>query len=206
MNLLHTLRDAGEIEDLGDLTDKANAIAAHMRPILEGLGMDLTDSSVKDTPVRFAKYLLEFHQQLDFEEIMGPGFDSDESAMVIQSGIPFRMMCEHHLLPATGRACVGYIPNKKVVGLSKLWRLVQAVGVSEPSLQEHICDTIAEALNDHIEPKGVMVVIEAEHDCMACRGVNSPGVITTTSSIKGVFLSEPSARTEFLSLAKVRSL
>lgn len=180
---------------------KVDAIAAHMRPILEGIGMDLSDPSTKDTPERFAKYLLEFSNSPDIEEILGNGFEHEGTAMVIQSGIPFRMICEHHLLPAWGKASIGLVPNGRVVGLSKYTRLVQAAGTAEPSLQEHICDRLADILMERIQPKGVMVVLEAEHGCMSCRGVNVTGVITTTSAVRGCFFDNAEARTEFLSLA-----
>ena len=123
--------------------------------------------------------------------------------MIAQSNIPFRMLCEHHLVPAIGRAAIGYIPNKRVVGLSKLTRLVQAVGTERPSLQEYICDKVADLLFEHIDPKGVIVAIKAEHGCMACRGVNSPGVMTMTSSVKGVFRDVPAARDEFFQLTRM---
>lgn len=176
----------------------------HIKAALEIMGMDLDNPSTKNTPARFVKYLAEFFQVIDLEKALGPKFDSPDNAMVIQSNIPFRMICEHHLLPATGKTAIGYVPHGQVVGLSKLTRLVQAVGTEKPSLQEHICDRIAELLKDHIKPLGVMVVIEAEHGCMACRGINAPGVITTTSVLKGVFRNNSEARQEFLALANIR--
>lgn len=190
-----------EIESLSH-NDTVDAIANHMYEILTGLGMDIDNNpSVKDTPRRFAKFLLEYHQPLDAEAVLGKVFDSEETSMVLQSHIPFRMICEHHLLPATGNAFIGYLPAGKVIGLSKLTRIVQAVGVEQPTLQEHICDIVANLLEEHLHPRGVMVVIQAEHGCMSCRGVNVQGVTTTTSSIRGAFRSEPSARAEFLALA-----
>ncbi len=182
---------------------KKKRIAAHIEQAIIELGMDLDDASIQDTPERFADYLLEFMQPISLEEILGNGFDKkDFDGIVIQSDIPFRMICEHHLLPAIGKASIGYIPNRKVVGLSKLTRLVQAVGTEKPNLQENISNRIAELLTEHIEPRGTIVVIQAEHACMTCRGINSPNVITTTSSVRGVFRDVAHARAEFFSLVQ----
>lgn len=178
-------------------------LADDLEEILTAFGWDMTNPSIENTPMRFLKYLAEFHKPFDLEDVLGTPFKSPDTSMVIQDGIPFRMICEHHLLPAIGHATVGYIPSGNVVGLSKLTRLVQAVGTMKPSLQEHINDTIAEMLDSALAPKGVMVVIEAEHGCMACRGVNAPGVITRTSSTRGVFLADGDARHEFLMIAKM---
>lgn len=168
------------------------------------MDMDLNDPSLKDTPNRFRRYLQEFMQPINLDEVLGKGFEHGCcDTMVTQSHIPFRMICEHHLLPAIGTANIGYLPNGRVVGLSKLTRLVQAVGTEKPSLQESICDRIAELLNDRLKPKGVIVTISAEHGCMACRGINSPGVITSTSSIRGLFLTVPAAREEFFNTIKL---
>jgi GTP cyclohydrolase I len=180
----------------------------HMEKVLEELfgwefGIENKEPGIMRTPERFLKYLMEFNQPHLLEEVLGEGFDynaGEAHGMVAQSNIPFRMVCEHHLLPATGRAAIGYIPNRKVVGLSKLTRLVQAVGVLRPSLQEVITDRIAAELKQHVDPKGVVVVTRAQHGCMACRGVNAPGVNTDYSSIHGVFRDAPQARSEFFSL------
>ena len=169
--------------------------------LLVGMGLDPTEPGLLETPRRVVGYLEEFSQPQSIELILGDGFDApDTHNMVAQSNIPFRMACEHHLLPAMGTASIGYVPGKRVVGLSKLTRVVQAIGTSRPSLQEKITDEIAQVLADHLEPKGVIVVTRAEHACMACRGVNSPGVITTVSSIKGIFIHVPAARQEFFRL------
>jgi len=164
--------------------------------------LDLKGDGVADTPRRFADYLMEFRQPFKPEEILGEGFVVKDGFhnMVIQTRIPFRMACEHHLLPALGKAAIGYVPSERVVGLSKLTRLVQAAGTERPSLQESICERIADVFEKHVKPKGVCVVIKAEHSCMACRGINSPGVMTITSSVRGIFRDVPQARTEFLDL------
>ena len=177
-------------------------LADDLEDILTSFGWDMTNPSVENTPMRFLKYLMEFHRPFDPHAILGTPFLSPDNSMVIQSNIPFRGVCEHHLLPMMGHAAVGYVPDGKVVGLSKMSRLVEAIGVEKPSLQEHICDRIADTMNTYLQPKGVMVVISSLHMCMACRGVNVPNVPTTTSATRGVFLHEHAARTEFLALMR----
>lgn len=178
------------------------ALEDHVKIMLRLLGLDTNSEGLKETPRRVISYLLEYRQKLDAEAILKDGFETpgEHSSMVIQSPLPFRMMCEHHLLPALGYASIGYIPGKRVIGLSKLPRLVDAVGVEKPSIQEAICDKIADILNKSLEPKGVIVTIHAEHSCMACRGVRAAGVITVTSSVRGVFRDVPQARAEFFAL------
>lgn len=175
--------------------------------LLEGMGLDPTSDDLKETPRRVVGYLEEFCQPFDEELLLNAQFmvESDVHGMVAQSEIPFRMACEHHLLPALGKAYVGYVPQRKVVGLSKLTRLVQAVGTEKPSIQEKICDRIADLLWKHLNPLGVIVVIKAEHTCMACRGANSPGVWTATSTVKGVFRDVPHARAEFFELINLKT-
>lgn len=182
--------------------------AKAMERVLESVMIGYaSDPSTVDTPARFAKYLAEFTQPIDEDSIFGSMFDieDDHPGMVIQTGIPFRMMCEHHLLPATGIAHLAYIPHKRVIGLSKLARLVDAVAVSRPSLQEHIAEKIIGLVVDKLEPKGCMVILDAEHGCMACRGVNKPGVATITSHVQGVFRDNLAAREEMLSLIQVHN-
>lgn len=177
-----------------------------MAQIMDDLGLDATkEPGLLETPRRFIDYLLEFAQPLNAEKILGDGFEVDSTgyhSMVVQTSIPFRMICEHHLLPAIGRAALGYVPGARVIGLSKLTRLVQAVGTEKPSIQEAICDRVANLLDKHLTPKGVIVVLRAEHTCMACRGVNSPGVLTTTSAVRGIFRDVPAARSEFFDLIR----
>jgi GTP cyclohydrolase I len=182
--------------------DTMKPYADNIEEILLAFGWDMTNPSVENTPMRFLKYLAEFHRPYTVADVLGEPFMSPDSSMVIQDNIPFRMVCEHHLLPAFGKAALGYIPDGKVVGLSKMARLVDAVGTFKPSLQEHIADRIVNDFNNYLEPKGVMLVIEAEHGCMACRGVNKPRVFTRTSTTKGVFFDNHAARNEFLSIAK----
>jgi len=159
------------------------------------------NESLCGTPRRFLKYLGEFIQPINIDDIFHTfPIEEKHPGMVIQSRIPFRMVCEHHLLPATGVAALGYVPHERVIGLSKMTRLVQAVGTEIPSLQEHITQRIIDLMDEHLKPKGTMIITKATHGCMACRGVNSPEVVTTSSCVSGIFRDVLSAREEFLSL------
>ena len=175
--------------------------------ILKALGLDLDDENFKDTSVRWTKYMKSYLQpytpQLDLEKAVYENVRSEYShAMVVQAGIPYRAMCAHHLLPVLGTAHVAYIPREKVVGLSKLSRLVYGISHRLPSLQEHVGNEIVDALMQHLKPLGAMCVISAEHGCMAARGVEeATGQIkTVTSSIRGVFIEKHETRAEFYSL------
>jgi len=173
--------------------------------VLSGLGLSLAEEGLADTPARVAKFYEEYLQDVNLIDILGTSFEipeGDPRTMVCQDRIPFRALCEHHLLPFFGEAAIGYIPNDRVVGLSKLSRLVDAAGTRRPSIQERISEDIVGALMSGLNASGAIVVIKAEHMCMAVRGVNKPGVITTTSAIRGVFVDDAVARQEFLSLVR----
>lgn len=180
----------------------------HARKLLGSLGVDLTDENFKETPERFVKYLREFLHPYDPKDILKSSFSTKHAeyhGMVVQSGIPFRAVCAHHLLPFFGVCHIGYIPQRRVVGLSKLARLVKAAGLKSPSIQETITDEIADALYNCLEAKGVIVVVSAVHTCMTARGVAAPNVPTTTSTVRGVFRDVPAARDEFFSALRVGS-
>lgn len=173
--------------------------------LLSAIGLDPTSEGLRETPRRVAGYLREFTQQFDSERVLKDGFDNPEGAtggMVVQDPIPFRGCCEHHLLPFHGSAAIGYIPKKRIVGLSKLTRLVQGVGTRKPSTQEEISNTIADILDSHLQPVGVIVVTKAIHTCMAVRGVNAPNVETRVSAVRGAFRDVPSARAEFFDILR----
>ena len=174
-----------------------------MERVLVNLGVPLQDPNFLETAPRFVKYLKEFMQPYDAEKIL-KGFPVEDGfhSLVVQTHIPFRAVCAHHLVPFFGHASVGYIPTTKVVGLSKLSRLVHAVSHASPSLQELICDTIVDTLQNVLKPSGAICVIHAEHMCMACRGVAEVGVVTSTSSIRGLFKENQALREEFYELCK----
>lgn len=177
--------------------------------ILVELGLDPDqDAGIAETPKRVAKMLRSFTQGGVLRDELGTVFRSPYTAsashkmppMVVQDKIPFRGLCEHHLLPFYGEAALGYIPTDKIVGLSKLVRLVQAAGVQRPSIQERITNDIADTLHGGLNAAGAIVVVKAEHMCMAVRGVNAPGVRTMTSALRGLFEEDTAARAEFYSL------
>lgn len=182
-----------------------DAIGA-VRDSLKCLGFEY-NSSTQRTPERFVNYLLEFMQPFDLDGILGDGFDAVEDegihGMVIQTQIPFVAICEHHLLPMSGVAAVAYIPNKKLVGISKISRVVEAYGHEKPTLQESLTEKIAEAFFKPINSKGSACIIKATHGCMSHRGIRAQGAATVTSCVRGLFRDVAIAREEFLSLANL---
>jgi GTP cyclohydrolase I len=188
---------------LGDTT-KEQAMHRAVRTLMYEMGLEIDDST-KETPRRVASFLLEYANPIkNVGDVLGPRFEAKgHNSLLVQQNIPFRMLCEHHLLPALGRAAIGYIPRKHLIGLSKFTRLVDAVGTERPSLQEAIGDRIADLLHSYADCNGVAVVLKAEHTCMACRGVATPGVPTTTSSLRGLFERVGALRSEFFALLKL---
>lgn len=181
-----------------------------MERVLESLDIDLDDPNFNGTPFRWLSYMLHYTQLYNPEKDLGTTFppkgtSTFDNAMIVQVGIPYRAVCAHHLLPVLGTAHIGYIPRKRVVGLSKLSRLIYGITHAMPSLQEDVCNEVTAALMLHLAPLGAMCVISAEHACMTARGIEeAPGCIqTVTSSIKGVFIDLPEARAEFYSLIEV---
>lgn len=165
--------------------------------LLEMLGYDVRSEGLRGTPERVAKFYksLRFQPAPDLTTFPAEGM----SEMVVQHGIPFYSLCEHHMLPFFGSASVAYIPDTRIVGLSKLARVVQhaALGLQN---QERITTAIATVLQDSLAPKGAGVVLRARHLCMEMRGVRAHDVFTTTSCLKGAFLEDAKARDEFLRL------
>lgn len=176
------------------------------RLMLQGFGLDLDDQHLKETPTRVARawveHLVSGYAQ-DPEEVLKKGFDEQEyDQMVVVGGIPFYSVCSHHMLPFMGKVSVGYLPKGRILGLSKVVRLVR-VFAHRLQVQERMSEEIAEALEKHLEPLGVGVVVSASHMCMKLRGVRSPNWVTT-SSLKGKFLSEPHVKDEFLRLVELK--
>lgn len=169
--------------------------------LLFALGEDLRREGLADTPRRVASFLEAFSSPVPFEFTT---FDSEGmSEMIVQAGIPFYSLCEHHMLPFFGTAVVGYIPDGKIVGLSKLARAVKfhASGLQN---QERITQAVAHALHEALHPKGVGVWLSARHLCMEMRGVGVAGAVTHTSCLQGALLTDDKARAEFLRLAEAR--
>jgi GTP cyclohydrolase IA len=171
--------------------------------ILLAVGEDPSREGLRDTPARVARALNEQFAGLRMqpEDVLTTVFDADHEEMVLVRDIELYSTCEHHLVPFLGRAHVGYIPNEKgqITGLSKLARLVDLYA-RRPQVQERMTSQIADALMDTLEPRGVIVIIEAEHLCMSMRGVRKPGAKTVTSAVRGSFLSSESTRAEAMSL------
>lgn len=181
--------------------DRARAAAA-VRELLAAIGEDPDRDGLLDTPERVARAWEELGAgyDVDVEEVLGTTFDIDHDELVLVKDIRLVSTCEHHLLPFTGVAHVGYIPSAdgKVTGLSKLARLVEMYG-RRLQVQERLTTQIAEALITHLGARGVIVVIEAEHTCMTMRGVRKPGSRTVTSAVRGQ-LRDPATRAEAMSL------
>ena len=178
-------------------------IMAATRMILEAIGEDPDREGLRDTPRRVADLYAEVFEgmQTDPREHLAVGFEEQHKEMVILKDIPFHSYCEHHLLPFTGKAHVGYIPNGRIVGLSKLARVVEGYA-RRPQLQERLTSQIADAIIEAINPRGVGVVIEAQHLCMIIRGVKKPGSTMVTSAMRGIFRTNPPTRAEFLQFVR----
>lgn len=174
-----------------------------VRLIIEGLGLDPIDPRIVDTPDRVARMYDEVFAGLlvDAHEVIDTTFSEGHEDIVLVRDIPFSSICEHHLVPFIGRAHVGYLPNKagRIAGLSKIARVVDVIA-KRPQLQERITTEVADALAQVLEPRGVIVQIEAEHLCMTMRGVRKPGAVTVTSAVRGLMRTDPKTRAEAISL------
>ena len=192
----------GVIEQTARGVDHARVEAA-VRELLIAVGEDPDRPGLLDTPARVARAYAETFAGLwqDPGEVLSTTFDEDHDELVLVRDIPMYSTCEHHLVPFHGVAHVGYIPGEdgRVTGLSKLARLVE-VYARRPQVQERMTSQIADALDDVLKPRGVLVVIEAEHLCMAMRGVRKPGSWTVTSAVRGIFRDNAPTRAEAMSL------
>src|SRR5207248_2424367 len=178
-------------------------IAAAVREILEAIGEDPGRNGLRDTPARVARMYAETFSGLhaDPAHVLKTVFDADHDEMVLVKDIDFASTCEHHLVPWMGVAHVGYIPNVKgeITGLSKIARLVD-IYARRPQVQERLTTQVADTLEESLQPRGVMVVVEAEHLCMSIRGVRKPGAKTITSAVRGLVRDSASTRGEAMSL------
>jgi GTP cyclohydrolase IA len=172
-----------------------------VRLILEGIGDDPDRDGVKDTPRRVAEMFEEIFAGVGVDPtpipqaVSGANFDE----MIMVKDIPLQSLCEHHLLPFNGQAHVAYIPNKdgRITGLSKIARVVDVLS-KRPQVQERLTTEIADTIERALEPRGVFVMIEAEHLCMTMRGIKKPGSITVTSAVRGLFRNDARTRQEAL--------
>ena len=181
-----------------------NLIKEGVRFILEGIGEDVNREGLVDTPDRIARMYEEIFAGMEEAASvhLKKTFTAENTDMIIEKDIPFYSMCEHHLVPFYGKVHIAYVPDGKVVGLSKLARTVE-VFAKRPQLQERMTTQIADAIMENLNAKGVMVIIEAEHMCMTMRGVKKPGSRTVTLSSKGVFESDNRLNNTFVSMVGV---
>ena len=178
-----------------------NEIKEAVISIIKAIGEDPGREGLVDTPKRIAEMYSDIFSGLheDPEEHLRIGFEEGHQEMVIAKDIPFYSMCEHHFLPFYGVAHIGYIPNGRVVGASKLSRVVD-VFARRPQLQERLTTQIADSMVNVLEPRGVAVILEAEHLCMTMRGIKKPGSKMVTSAMRGLFRQRAATRSEFLTL------
>ena len=180
-----------------DLEAAQRAAAA----FLTALGLDVEDESTAETPARMTRAYAELLTPQEFAPTTFPN-DEGYDELVLARDIPFTSICEHHLLPFTGIAHVGYLPGDRILGLSKLARVVEMFARA-PQVQERLTKQVANWLTEHLQPKGVGVVLRAEHSCMTVRGVRATGSNTVTSALHGVLRDDPRSRSEFFALARI---
>ncbi len=186
------------------MTDRADPIEDHVTAMLKELGEDPGRDGLTRTPQRVAKamrFLTGGYEQDPLEILNGALFDVTYDEMVLVKDIEFYSLCEHHMLPFFGRAHVAYIPNGKVVGLSKIPRLVEMFA-RRLQVQERLTMEVAETIEKVLHPRGVAVVTESIHLCMMMRGVRQQNSFAITSSLKGVFQSDSKTRSEFMELIR----
>ena len=186
----------GEPDGRVDL-ERAEAAA---RELLEALGADLTDEGLRDTPRRVAAAYAELLTPEPFDMTTFPN-DEGYDELVVVRDIPFHSLCMHHLLPFHGTATVAYIPGERIIGLSKLARVVDHFA-RDLQVQERLTQQVADWLELRLQPRGVGVVLHAEHMCMSLRGVQKPGARTTTSALHGLIREDARTRAEFLALTE----
>jgi GTP cyclohydrolase I len=191
---LRAVRDDREID--------VTAAEAAVRDLLSALGRDHTSDHLRDTPRRVVGALAELLTPEPFDLTTFPN-DEHYDELVVARDIPFQSLCEHHLLPFHGVAHVGYVPADRILGLSKLARVVQLFA-RDLQVQERLTKQVADWLQQNLAPKGVGVVLEAEHLCMSVRGVRASGSRTVTSAVHGLLRDDPACRQEFFALAGSR--
>ena len=188
-------------------TEKIEIIESHFKPIMETLGLDLSDDSLMDSPKRVAKmYVNEIFWGLDYDAFTKATVVENKmqyNEMVVEKGISVQSYCEHHFVNIDGLATVAYVPNKKVLGLSKMNRIVEYFS-RRPQIQERLSEQIYHALSFILETDDVAVLIDAKHFCVKSRGVEDTNCSTITSRLGGGFKSDPEVRAEFLALARMQ--
>jgi GTP cyclohydrolase I len=185
------------------MVDK-DKIKEAVKLLLEGIGEDVNREGLQDTPERVARMYEEIYGGMDEDAAvhLAKTFTAENNGMVVEKDIVFYSTCEHHLMPFFGKAHIAYIPDGRVVGLSKLPRTVEAYA-RRPQIQEKMTAEIADAIMAHLKPKGVMVVLQAEHMCMSMRGVKKPGSQTITMVARGVFAEDDRLQDRFLKMIQI---
>jgi len=184
----------------------ADPIADHAQAMLVHLGEEVRRPGLRDTPQRFAKAMrfLTGGYEVEPADVVGNGiFAAEGEGVVLVRDVEFHSLCEHHLLPFTGRAHVAYLPSRRIIGLSKIPRIVDLYA-RRLQVQERLTEQIAQALVDLLDPRGVLVVAEARHLCMAMRGVQKQHSTTATRALRGVYAHDAAARQEILSMIQER--
>ena len=181
----------------------SSKIKEGVKLILEGIGEDINREGLLETPDRIARMCEEIFGGLNEEASvhLQKQFSATNNNIVLEKDITFYSVCEHHLLPFYGKAHVAYIPNEKVAGLSKLARTVE-VYARRPQIQENMTAQIADAIEKNLQPKGVMVMLEAEHMCMTMRGIKKPGSKTVTFAMRGTFEENEALVNRFMMMCK----
>ena len=180
-------------------------IKAAVREIIAAIGEDPEREGLVETPRRIAKMYADLFSGLyeDPRAVLAIGFQESHKEMVVLKNIPFYSLCEHHFLPFHGQAHVGYVPEGRIVGVSKIARVVDILA-RRPQMQERLTSQVADAIMEGLQPDGAAVVIEAEHLCLSMRGAQKPGTVMVTSAIRGGFRRRGVTRSEFLSLVQGR--
>jgi GTP cyclohydrolase I len=189
-------------DKLGGKMDKKK-IEEAVKLFLEGIGENVTREGLLETPRRIADMCEELFggMNIDAYEHLQKTFSANNNELILEKDITFYSVCEHHLLPFYGKAHIAYIPDNQVLGLSKLARTVEIYS-KRPQIQEQMTAQIADDIMKYLKPKGVMVLLEAEHMCMTMRGVRKPGTLTTTYVVRGEFEENPELRNTFFNLIR----
>ncbi len=193
--------DDEHLATLGRTPVDLDRIKAAVREILYAVGEDPDREGLLETPDRVARMYAEVFAGLhtDAREHLQKTFTVKHDEMVVQRDITFASVCEHHLLPFMGKAHIAYLPSGKVIGLSKLARVVDVVS-HRPQVQERMTEEIADLIEEELQPRGVGVILEASHTCMTIRGVRKPGTVCITSAMRGGFRNNPATRAELMAL------
>jgi GTP cyclohydrolase I len=197
---VESLDDENALAEPPHVVDQERIVAA-VREILLAVGEDPDREGLAETPERVARMYAEMFSGLNRNprEYLQKSFGQKYDEMVLVKDISFESLCEHHLLPFFGKAHVAYLPNGRLIGLSKLGRVVETLA-RRPQVQERITEALADLLMEELDARGVGVILEASHTCMTVRGIRKPGSICTTSAMRGVFKDNQSTRAELMAL------